>query len=143
MVDSTARVSRHVLRHVLTALCDMVRRLMRPYGFDLTCSYDRMVDRRLLLLLSMAFSLRGVRCGAVRAPPRQIAQDIVALYEVAQFVSAYDTIFLLTTMAGLYRWIFKVGENAAGPGNRPRRCRPSVRPSVLTTRRAAAPRPII
>ena len=35
----------------------------------------------------------------------------MTLHQVALFVSAYYFVFLLTTMAGLFRWIFQVGES--------------------------------
>lgn len=44
----------------------------------------------------------GRRCA------RQMAQEVVDLHKVALFVSTYYFVFLLTTVAGVYRWIFQV-----------------------------------
>ena len=53
----------------------------------------------------------------VRVCARQLSQEIIALHQVARFVSTYYFVYLLTTMAGLYRWIFQVrnvrNQNAA------------------------------
>ena len=49
------------------------------------------------------------RCIGGRACARQLSHEVVTLNRVARFVSIYYFVFLLTTMAGLYRWIFQVG----------------------------------
>eukprot|EP00904_Undaria_pinnatifida_P010525 jgi/Undpi1/6602/HiC_scaffold_20.g09081.m1 len=37
-----------------------------------------------------------------------VAEEVVALHRVALFASTHDCIFVLTTMAGFYRWIFQI-----------------------------------
>lgn len=40
---------------------------------------------------------------------RQLSYEVLTLNRVARFLSTYYFVFLITTMAGLYRWIFQVG----------------------------------
>lgn len=58
-------------------------------------------------------AVRALRMGG-RGCARQLVEEVVALYQVALFVSTNYFVFLLTTVVGVYRWIFQVG-NRSGP----------------------------
>lgn len=42
----------------------------------------------------------------------QVTGQVIQLQEAALFSSAIHMLFLITTMLGLYRWIFQVGQAA-------------------------------